>query len=131
MGVIFELLLQFFFEFVLQIIGELLVELGLRSLAEPFRDRETRSPLLTFAGYALLGLAVGGLSLLVFPDSFVRSASLHGISLLITPALAGLAMSGLGWLRNRQGQRLIRLDTFSYGFIFAFGMALVRFLFTT
>jgi hypothetical protein len=131
MEVIFEFLFQLLLEFILQIFGELLVELGLRSLAEPFREREERHPLLTFVGYALLGLTVGGLSLLVFPNSFVRSASLHGISLLIMPTLAGLLMSGMGWLRNRQGQRLVKLDTFSYGFIFALGMASVRFLFTT
>ena len=131
MEIIFEFLFQIVFELVLQIFGELLVELGVRSLAEPFREREARNPFLAFVGYAFLGFIVGGLSLLVFPQSFVRSSNLHGISLFITPTLAGLVMSGVGWLRHRQGSRVIRLDSFSYGFIFAFGMALVRFLFTT
>ncbi|MBC7923715.1 MAG: hypothetical protein H7Z75_21780 [Ferruginibacter sp.] len=131
MEFIFELLFQVILEFVLQIFGEVLIELGLHSLAKPFKEREARNPLLAFIGYVLLGSAVGGLSLLVFPKSFVRSSRLHGISLLITPLLAGIAMSGLGWLRLRQGKRLLRLDSFVYGAIFAFGMALVRFLFTT
>ena len=130
MEIILEFVLGFVLEFVLQVFGELLVELGLRSLAEPFREREARNPFLAFAGYALLGVIVGVLSLLIFPHSFVRSAKLHGISLFITPTLAGLVMSGVGWLRRRQGRTVIRLDSFSYGFIFAFAMALVRFLFT-
>ena len=131
MEIIFEFLVQVVFELFLEIFGGLLVELGVRSLAEPFREREARSPYLALAGYALLGFIVGGLSLLIFPQSFVRSSRLHGISLLITPTLAGLVMSGIGWLRHRQGSTVIRLDSFGYGFIFAFDMALVRFLFTT
>lgn len=51
-------------------------------------------------------------------------------SLLITPLLAGLSMSGIGVLRERKGKTIIRLDSFSFGFIFAFGMALVRFMYT-
>jgi hypothetical protein len=129
--IILEFILQIVFEFILQLFGELLVELGLRSLAEPFREREARNPFLAFVGYAFMGFAVGGLSLLIFPQSFVRSAKLHGISLFITPTLAGLVMAGFGRLRHRQGKTVIRLDSFSYGFIFAFGMSLVRFLFTT
>jgi hypothetical protein len=131
MEFVFELLFQVVFEFVLQLFGEVLVELGLHSLAKPFKEREARSPFLALIGYVILGSAVGGLSLVIFPQSFVRSSRLHGISLLITPLLAGAAMSGVGWLRARQGKRLLRLDSFGYGAIFAFGMALVRFLFTT
>lgn len=127
---LFEFLFQIVFEFILQIFGELLVELGLRSLAEPFYEREARNPFLAVIGYALLGFVAGGLSLLIFPHSFVRSTKLHGISLLITPLLAGLAMSLVGSLRRRQGEQMIRLDSFGCGFIFAFGMAFVRLLFT-
>jgi len=126
-----EFILELLLEFVVQIFGELLVELGLRGLAEPLKAREDRNPFLSLAGYAFFGIIAGGLSLLVFPRSFVRSASMPGINLIITPLLAGLAMSGIGWLKNRQGRPVIKLDSFSPGFIFALGMALVRFLFTT
>jgi len=44
--------------------------------------------------------------------------------------LAGFAMSAIGWIRRRQGKLLIRLETFSAGFIFAFAMALIRLLLT-
>jgi hypothetical protein len=131
MEVIFEILFEIVFELVLQVFGEVLFEVGLRSVSEPFKDRETRSPLLAFIGYALAGAAVGGLSLLVFPGPLVRGVGFRGGSLIVSPLLAGAAMSGLGWLRRRQGKRLLRLDRFVYGAIFAFGMALVRFLFTS
>jgi len=131
MEIIFEFITQIIFELVLQIFGEVLVEIGLRSLVEPFRQREEHNSKGVLVGYTLLGFIVGGLSLLIFPQSFVRSQTMHGISLLITPLLAGAAMSGMGWLRLRQGKKLLLIDTFSYGFIFAFAMALVRFAFTT
>jgi hypothetical protein len=123
--------LEFALEFALEVFGGLLLELGLRSLGEPFVAREERNAVLAAIGYVLLGLVLGFLSLLVFPESFVRSESFHGINLIITPTLAGLAMAGIGKLRERKGQTTIRLDSFAYGFLFAFAMALVRFFFTS
>ena len=52
------------------------------------------------------------------------------VSLSIAPLLAGLVMSAIGSIRRGRGMPVIRLDSFAYGFIFAFGMALIRFLFT-
>jgi hypothetical protein len=123
-------LLEFALEFALEVFGGLLLELGLRSLGEPFVAREERNAVFAAIGYVLLGLVFGFLSLLVFPDSFVRSRNFHGINLIITPLLAGLAMAGIGRLRERKGQTIIRLDSFAYGFLFAFAMASVRFFFT-
>lgn len=131
MEIIAELFLQLILEFLVSVVGELAIELGLRSFGEPFVNREARNPVLAGIGYCLLGLILGGLSLLIFPDPFVRSERFHGINLLITPVLAGFAMSALGHLRKRQGKTLLRLDSFIYGFLFAFMMALVRFVYTT
>ncbi len=126
MEVIIEFICSFFGEFLLQIVAELVLEFGLRRLSE---EPEKCKPFLSFVGYGVLGLAVGGLSLLLFPHPFVSSSRFHGISLIISPVLAGLAMSGVGHLRRRQGQIVLRIDTFSFGFIFAFGMSLIRFIF--
>ena len=130
MELIFEFFVSFFFEFLLQIAGELLIDLGLRSLGEPFVRREDRSPILAAIGYVLLGLIFGFLSLFVFPEPFFQSERFHGINLIITPVLTGLAMGQIGRLRERQGKTVIRLDSFIYGFLFAFAMALVRFYYT-
>jgi hypothetical protein len=102
----------------------------LHSIKQVFGRREGRNPFFAVIGYTLLGLISGGLSLLFFPHSFIRSQSFHGISLVIMPVLGGAVMSGIGFLRRRRGEELIRLDSFAYGAIFAFAMALTRFLFT-
>jgi hypothetical protein len=100
-------------------------------LAEPLKKRKERDLGFAFVGYGLLGLALGGLSLLIFPQSFARSPEARNIGLLLIPLLSGLVMAGLGWIRIRRGKKQIRLDSFSYGSICAFGMAIVRFKFAT
>lgn len=70
----------------------------------------------------------GGLSLWVFPALFIQEPWLRVINLLVAPCVAGFVMSALGNYRRRKGQELLRLDTFVYGAVFAFGMALVRFM---
>ena len=94
-------------------------------------SRERRNPVVAGLGYLLIGLILGGVSLLIFPRSFVRSETFHGISLLITPVVSGLAMGALGRWREGRGETVLRLDSFVYGFVFAFAMALVRFVYTT
>ena len=125
-----EIILELILEGVLYIAGDLLVELGFRSLGEAFTSREERNPLLAGIGYALLGTIAGFLSLLIFPDAIVRSGRFHGINILVSPALAGLGMAGLGWLLERSGKRRLRIDSFAFGFVFALPMALVRFYLT-
>jgi len=124
-----EFLFELIFEFILEILLEILAELGLHSIGEAFHKREKRNPFFAVPGYMLLGLITGGVSLLLFPHSFIQSQRFHGISLVIIPLLGGAVMSGIGLLRRRRGEELIQLDSFAYGAIFAFGMALIRFLF--
>ena len=131
MELFLQIFFEFFVEFVLQIVLEVLLEVGLHKLSVTSWARKTINATLAVLMYFALGFLVGWFSILVFPRSFIRASRLHGISLIITPTLAGLTMSGIGWLRARQGSSRIRLDTFAFGFIFAFGMSLVRFLFTT
>lgn len=131
MEIIAEIILSFILEILLPLIGEFFIEVGARSLGEPFVRQANRNPILAGLGYCLLGLILGGISLLIFPNSFIRSERFHGINLIITPVICGLAMSALGWLRGRQGQSVLRLDSFLYGFLFAFMMALVRFVYTS
>ena len=126
LAIILEIVLEFFGEAILS----LLAEAGLRSLHEPFVEWESRNPIFAGVGYFLFGLGLGGLSLLVFPTPLVRSERFHGINLIITPLLVGFMMSAVGRWRRRQGKSLLRLDTFAYGFIFAFAMSAIRFLVT-
>jgi hypothetical protein len=131
MEIIAEAILGFILEILIPLIGEISIEALARCLGEPFVARERRNAILAGMGYYLIGLILGGASLLIFPRSFVRSETFHGISLLISPVVAGLVMGAMGRWRERQGKTILRLDSFVYGFVFALGMALVRFVYTT
>ena len=39
-------------------------------------------------------------------------------------------MAAIGSIRERQGKLVIRLESFSYGYVLALGMTLIRFSFT-
>jgi hypothetical protein len=84
---------------------------------------------LAAAGYLLLGFACGAGSIFIFPHPFIHPSKIHGFSLLVSPILTGLIMAQVGLVRRRKDQREVRIESFWYGFTFAFGMALVRFLF--
>ena len=131
MTLIMEILLQIFLEFLLQFVGGIITDVVLHALSRFIKSRRTLNVVVTLIMYLGVGLFVGWLSILIFPTAFVRSSNLHGISLLIMPVLAGFTMSAIGWIRQRQGKRRIRFETFSCGFVFAFAMALIRLLFTT
>ena len=126
----FELLAELVLEGALTLILEFAGEFGLGSLSEPFVERKRRNPVLAGIGYFLFGAALGGLSLLAFPNSFIRSESFHGINLLITPLLAGLGMALIGKFRERKAGASLRLDNFIFGYLFALPMTLIRFLYT-
>jgi len=119
-----EIIIEILAEVVLQV----LFELGFRSLIEPFK--KSSSPFLAFIGYAVLGAIAGGISLLFIKEPLIINHNLRIVNLMITPCLAGLTMSILGRLREKQNLSLIRLDKFVWGFIFAFAMTLLRFLFS-
>lgn len=122
-----ELLFEVIAEIVLQVVAEALFELGLRSVSEPFR--RPRNPWFAAVGYLVFGAIVGGLSLLVFPSHLVIDKGWRVANLLVTPVVVGLLMAALGAWRARRGQEVLRIDRFSYGYLFAVAFALVRFFF--
>lgn len=122
---IFELLL----EFIIQIFGEALMELGLHSMAEPFR--KPPNPWVAALGYTLFGALFGALSLWPFPHHMVVDPMARWLNLLITPLAVGLCMSLLGSWRARRGQTVFRIDRFSYGYLFALSFAVIRFTWAT
>lgn len=126
MEILLEMLWQVFGEILLQVLAEFLVELGLHCLADPMRKE--RHPIVSVIGFTLWGLGAGAASLFVLPHSAIANPDLRLANLLVTPVLAGLAMVLVGRVRARRGQDLIRLDRFGYAFLFAFSMALVRFV---
>jgi hypothetical protein len=121
-----DLLFELLFEFLLQVFGELLFELGLRSLKEPFR--KAPNPVLAAIGYALLGTICGALSLLVFRRPMIAPGFARLVYLGLAPVVAGGVMAVVGAWRVRRGDDALRLDSFTYGYLFALAFALVRFV---
>lgn len=125
-------MLEFIFgllgEFLLQVIVEALIEMGFRSLAEPFR--RPPNPWLAAIGYALFGAVLGGLSLLAFPNNLVQGPW-RVANLAVTPIAVGCVMAGIGAWRTRRGQHVLRIDRFGYGYLFALSVALIRFYFAS
>lgn len=123
-----EALFELIAEFMLQAVLEALVELGLHSMAEPLR--KPPNPWLAALGYTLIGVCIGGLSLIVFPTNFV-SEPWRFVNLIITPTAVGALMSMMGALRARRGGRVLRIDRFAYGYLFALSLGIIRYLFAS
>ena len=126
MELIFEIIFQFVGELLLQAFFELLAELGFHSLANTLKRR--RNPALSTIGFTIWGLIAGGISLLIFPTSHIHDPMLRKVNLVVTPLALGLVMMFIGQFRQKKGQDLVRLDQFGYAFVFAFAMAVVRFI---
>ena len=124
---IFWFLLEALFEIFAQAFFELLAEVGLRSLTEPFRKSQPISPVLAGIGYLLYGAIAGGLSLLL-PKMFTVPSWLRLLNLVITPVACGFIMAKVGQVRERRGDKPMRIDTFIYGYLFALAMAVVRYI---
>ena len=123
-----ELVFQILAEFILQVLGEALVELGFHSLAEPFR--KPPNPWLAAFGYLIFGAVFGGLSLLILSTHFVIEPW-RILNLIVTPIAVGGVMSLMGCWRTRRGDDFWRIDRFVYGYLFALSFALIRFFFAS
>ncbi|RJG07584.1 hypothetical protein D3870_17705 [Noviherbaspirillum cavernae] len=123
-------MIEFVFEVVgellLQIAVEVLVELGFHSLAEPFR--RPPNPWIAAFGYTIFGMIAGGISLFLFPSYLVEGAW-KTVNLVVTPVVVGVLMCVLGWWRSKRGEEVLRIDRFTYGYLFALSFALIRFWF--
>lgn len=122
-----EALLEGLIELLIQIIIQLLIEFGLHAFIEPLRPEP--NPWIAMIGYVLMGTAVGGISLVLFPFHFVRSGPLRALNLVTSPIAAGVFMSIVGCWRARRGEAVLKIDRFAYGFLFAAAVALMRFAF--
>ena len=128
-----ELLLviaEIFFEAFIESAAAALVDLALRAFTRIFPTSHPR-PELAALGYALLGAVAGGLSVFIVPHPIVRPSKFHGISVVVSPVVTGLTMAFVGFLLRRRGKKITGIESFAYGFSFAFGMALVRYFFVS
>ena len=122
-----EIIFQLLWELLLQLFGELLGELGVHAIGCALRGDRTH-PKLSFLGWLLVGGALGGLSLLFWPNAYVRSDVARILNLIVTPAASGLVMAAIGVIRRRRDPERVGLESFAYGFALAFAIALVRYI---
>ena len=121
-----EILFEIFGELILQVLFEALAAVGVHlRQKEPAKPR---SPVLLVVGYAVLGVLAGLLSLLVVSHSLAHSPTARLATLLLVPLLAALVTVLIGRLRLRKGQAPADMDRFMYAYLFALGMACVRYL---
>jgi len=122
-------LVEFIVEAVFEFLVTALADMLLRALGEVFAESRIQNPWLARLGYGLLGLLFGVISLGFFPGRLLQPARVPGISLVISPLLVGLMMWAIGGVLRSRDKEPTQLENFGYGFVFAFGMALLRFLF--
>lgn len=116
------------FELILEVVVEIIFAFGGEGLVHSMRKERYANPLLAALGYALLGGLAGALGLLILPQRVFPIVGVRGISLILAPIATGLLMKTYGDFRRRHGHTTSGLATFWGGAIFAFSMALVRFL---
>jgi hypothetical protein len=125
---ILEILLTAVVEGLLSVTGELLLELGFQSAGEAFTRRSRAHPVLAFGGIAMLGALTGLATALLLPARILQPSPVPGASLMLSPLFAGVLMEQYGRWRERRGGDHSFMATLWGGALFAFAMALVRFL---
>ncbi|RQP21463.1 hypothetical protein DZC73_28505 [Albitalea terrae] len=125
-----EIVLELFGDVLLQVVLQVLAEVGVhswRGLRDPDGERPPANPVLATLGYLLFGTIVGGLSLFFRPELLLAPGKLRWLNLVVTPLISGLVMMAMGAWRRRRDQPLVRMDRFAYGYTFAFAASAARF----
>jgi hypothetical protein len=120
---------ELFGEVLVEVAGEVITTSIFRFFRNAFDESRTFGPMLAVAGFFVLGVVFGGLSLLMVPHSLVHPSKIHGISLIVSPVITGLLMACAGYVRRRYYHDALRIESFGFGFTFALGMAIIRFFF--
>jgi len=119
MSLLIELLIEFFVQFV----GELLFEVAAQNVK---RDKPLVHPVLAVPVYAFIGGGLGLISAVVFPHHLIAHPMAKYVNLVVTPLIVGLAIGAVGAWRVKRGGTLVRIDKFWYGYAFALAFALSR-----
>jgi len=128
MEIIFELLIQFALEFIVQGV----FELGVHGMISKFRKEA--GPInrwLAIFGYIVMGAIAGGISIWLIPMHLFKSPVLQVVNLAITPIALGFIFEALGRWKTNHDKPRHAVDHFSYGFTFALTMGLIRYYFAT
>ena len=120
-------MIEFLLDLLVEVGGQVLFELAAQSLTDAVGPQREARPVAAGFGHLLMGLVAGIISLGVVRHRLTPQSPVPGISLIMSPLVTGLVMDTLGRLWRDRGDRPA-LFTFRGGAVFAFGMALVRFV---
>jgi cytochrome c biogenesis protein CcdA len=112
----------------LQIVGEVLLELGFGAAGQSFRERTRADPVAAGIGVVLMGAVAGVIASLAWPRRILQPGPVRGLSLIASPIVTGIVMERYGQWREDSLRSRSYLATFWGGALFAFSMALVRFV---
>ena len=125
--IILSFIIEVFGEALLQLVFELLAELGVRSLTGRKTVDGQPGRVLSFMGCALLGVVAGAISYGLFPHHLIHKSAFRLANVVVTPLAAGALMAWLGSWHNKRGRRVVGLDKFFNGWVFALVFALIRY----
>ena len=122
-------LIEILLEIVLQVLVESLFELALQSAGHLVLTRI--GEVVKVGAYAILGIALGFVGVIVFPRHLVDDAGLRLAGRILNPFLMGIIfVFATGWLRRDEtNNRQPRVWRFAEGFAFGCGYSAVRFYF--
>jgi hypothetical protein len=123
-----ELICELLFQLLGEVILQLVLQMGFRGLAKPFQKASYNTYWLAVWCF-FAGAIAGGLSLLMLPQHLMPNMGFRAINLFVTPCAVGACMNLLGNIRKKRDLSTLQIDSFLFGFLFAFAMALVRFIF--
>ncbi|HVN19935.1 MAG TPA: hypothetical protein VMU05_14210 [Dongiaceae bacterium] len=129
---LFELLaaiLEPFLEAILELVAGAILDVVSRLVSGAFEALDEAPPFAAAFIYGVLGTFAGGCSLLIFPRHLVHPSRVPGISVVLSPLLAGAAFSTLGGFLRSRKKETTGIESFRHGYAFAFGMSVVRLLF--
>jgi hypothetical protein len=127
--IVLEILIELLLELVIYVVFELLAAGALHPIAAR-RERAPPHPLVRGLAYAVLGGALGGVSVLVWPSGLLHDEFLRVASVIVSPLAAGGAMALLGRYLKKRDRPVVALESFGYGFAFAAAFGVVRFFAT-
>ena len=124
-----EFLVPLILEIVEELVFEVVIGMGFEAIAGAIRPGFEARPWFGKVGYFLMGLLSGIISVILVRGRLTGPSIVPGISLIVAPIVTGAIMASIGDMWRRRGGAPSGLFTFGAGAIFAFGMALVRFLY--
>lgn len=127
---IFEIIFGFVAELVLEFFAEVLIELGITSVAEKFSN-STRSRVFGFVLYGIAGTVLGAVSVYSFPKITFANPLTPTLYFIVSPIIAGLSLSIVSYfiVRDTRPVSWFEWEKFLCGFLFAGMYAISRVFF--